>query len=91
MFLMVVEVVGVFIRVWQEFFFDDIFCLVVVFIRIYNMLVDFVGCIFCFVGVVVWQILLFIKDVLLGWLWQNVNYIFGYSLLLVIFGCDIFI
>lgn len=86
----VAEVMGAFTRVWQELSFDDIFRPVAAFTRIYNTLADPVGRILRFVGAVAWQILLFIKDALLGWLRQNANHIPGYSLLSVILGRDIF-
>lgn len=84
------EVIGAFTRAWRSVSFEDLFQPVAAFQRIYGILSDPIGRILRFVGAVAMQILIFIKDAMLGWLRSHANEIPGYHLLTVILGRDPF-
>ena len=84
------EVINAFTTAWESISFEDLFQPVAAFQRIYNILNDPIGRILSFVVNVAIQILIFIKDAMLGWLKSNADSIPGYHLLTVLIGKDVF-
>ncbi len=84
------EVMDAFGEAWRSLSFADMLQPIAAFQRIYGILSNPIGRILSFVGAVAMQILVFIKDALLGWLKSNANDIPGYHLLTVILRKDPF-